>query len=80
MRKEIIYDAGRRVTTVFHAAIPVTVCPKIVDEEICDGVRMYVDTIGGRYIAETFDRVWGKRDSKAILPNVKRQFQRIRKM
>lgn len=80
MHKESIMVLGKRVAINFHPDVPSRVCPTILQEETRGGVRFYVDTIGGRHVADIFDQVWGKRDSKAILPKTKAQFQRIRKM
>jgi len=80
MREETLYQNGRKVATIYHPAIPVIVCPKIVDSEERDGQLLYIDSVGGRHVAEIFDQKWGKRESGKILPKQKSQFQRIRKM
>lgn len=78
MREEVIMHGGLRVTSVYHPNVPMKVCPKIVDQETRDGVKHYVDSAGGRHVAEIFDRIWGTR--QAILPKQKGKYQRIRKM
>lgn len=80
MRKIDSFYGGRRISVNYQADIPLKRCPKITGEEIRGSERLYVDADGGRHVAEVFDRIWGKRDSNAILPKSKSQFQRIRKM
>lgn len=79
MRKERIIEHGQTTVTNWHASVPFVVAPTITKEYLIDGVRHYRDSIGGVHNADTFDRVWGKRDSKRILPKNKPQYQRIHK-
>lgn len=79
MRKEMLKSGGNHVATMYRPQVPYQVEPKVSEEYSIDGVRHYKDSAGGVYNAETFDRIWGKRNSAAMLPKAKRTFQRIRK-
>lgn len=79
MYKEKIIEHGQTTVTNWHANVPYLVAPVIDKEVTLGGVRHYKDKAGKVHNAETFDRVWGKRDSKRILPPKKREFQRIHK-
>jgi len=77
MRKEMVdYPIGRGKETVFHPSVKAYIKPSIVATFTQAGIRMYKDDAGREHVADTFDRVWGKTNPAAILPNAKRAYQR----
>jgi hypothetical protein len=77
MRKELVnYPIGRGKETVYHPNVKANVQPKVIKTFTRDGVRFYTDDAGKDHVADTYDKVWGKRETSAILPQAKRAYQR----
>ena len=76
MYKEKIQTMGRTVVTEFKAQVRTHIAPKIVMSFNRDGILYYKDDQGKEHIADTYDRIFGKRDSSAILPKGKAAYQR----
>ena len=76
MRKEVMKEGGNHIATNFHPQVPFWAIPKITSTYTSGGIRYYRDDAGRSHVADTFDQVWGKRSSTAILPAGKKQFQR----
>jgi hypothetical protein len=77
MRKEFIDHGGPGKETAFRAEKKFVRAPKVVGTFTQGGVLFYKDDIGGVHDAATYDRVFGKRDSSAILPKRKSEYQKI---
>jgi hypothetical protein len=75
MHKDIIYTGSSKVTA-YRADRQIHVAPKIVKEITEDGVRFYKDDRGRLHVAETYDRIFGSRNSAAIVVKPKFQYQR----
>jgi hypothetical protein len=76
MRKEILKSGANHVAVVFHADRPAYAAPVIDHEFTKGGTRFYKGAAGKDYVADTYDRVFGKRDSKKIVRGAKHSFQR----
>lgn len=79
MLEEKVPTGGNNTTTIFRAQKPFHVAPKIVGTFYRGGVRYYKDSDGAVHHADTYDKMFGKRDPGAILPKGKSKFQRTYK-
>ncbi len=80
MHKEMVKQNGRHITTLYHAERVIHVAPGIAEVFMEEGIRYYRDPIGGIHNADLYDKAFGSRNPRAILPKRKQPFQRIRKL
>jgi hypothetical protein len=76
MHKEMLRSGANHVAVVFHPNRRLHIALTIDKEYTKDGIRFYKDTAGKDHVADTYDQIFGKRDTKKIVPRPKQSFQR----